>query len=89
MALSKFSNLDLIDKPDCIGLRKNGRCTRLKQEWCSGTSCPFKRTPAEEAASERRALERLAALDKQAQHRIAKKYYDGNPAWITNMPHLL
>ncbi len=81
MALSKFSDLDLIDKPDCAGLKENGKCSRLKQEKCSGHSCPFKMTAEEEAASRMRAMRRLSTLGEREQDVIAGKYFGGIKAW--------
>lgn len=81
MALTKFSNLNLVELPDCIGLTENGVCSRFRATFCQGNSCPHKRTTAEEADAVSKAMERLSSLDDQTQTKIARKYYGGKRVW--------
>lgn len=81
MSLTKLSNINLLDMPDCVGLMENGRCSRLNITYCAGNICPLKLTRPEEIDSRRRSMERLRSLDEQTQAKIAGKYYGGRRVW--------
>lgn len=81
LALTRLSNLDLIDLPNCAGLQENGRCARLDIDQCLGEGCPLMRTPAQEKAALRHTFLRLGSLGEEEQVKIARKYYGGRRVW--------
>lgn len=81
MSFNRFSNLSLINMPDCVALSDLKKCSRLTTLECDKKMCPFKQDIDEETASIQHAYERISNLDDTAQRRIAKKYYKGNMPW--------
>ena len=81
MSLTRYSNIDLIGKPNCISLLDNGKCSRLAIDECQGHQCSFLLSGDARYLSECKAKERLAQLDEQTQQRIARKYYRGYRFW--------
>lgn len=51
MSLSKYSNTELLDYPNCLGLSESGKCMWLSILKCQGYACPFLKT---EGAPQRR-----------------------------------
>ncbi len=76
-----YSNMDLIDISNCIGLLKNGKCSRFNIFQCQGDCCPFKLTKEDVDKSKRYIKERLSQLDEETQDKIANKYYGGKRFW--------
>jgi hypothetical protein len=77
MALTRLSDLNMIDLPDCAGLAENGKCLWLDVPFCLSGACPFKKTEEAWSASLRKAFKRLSELDEHSQERIAAKYFNG------------
>ena len=80
MSLSKYSNTELLDYPNCLGLSESGKCMWLSILKCQGYACPFLKTKGAHS-TDRKAQIRLQSLDEEAQCRIAEKYYNGNRPW--------
>ena len=76
--LSRRSNLELLNMPDCGGLQENGRCRWLNVSLCIGTACSY----CGAKSSLQKAYERLRSLDEKAQDHIAQKHYGGRRPWI-------
>ncbi len=76
-ALSKYSNTELLELPDCEGLRENGKCRWLREP-CLGEKCQW----LSQIDSLQRAYARLRSLDEEQQERIASKYYYGVRPWM-------
>lgn len=76
--LTRYSNIELLDLPDCKELRENGNCALLKVTACMGETCPYYR----ERSSEDRWNKRLCTLDEKTQEHIAQKYFDGARPWV-------
>ncbi|MGD9567909.1 MAG: hypothetical protein AB7V48_06230 [Sedimentibacter sp.] len=81
MSFNRFSNLSLINMPDCVALSDLKKCRRLTTLVCDKNMCPFKQNFDEETESLQNAYDRISHLDDNAQTRIAKKYYNGNMPW--------
>lgn len=81
MSFNKFSNLSLINMPDCVALTDLKKCRRLTSLVCDKEICPFKQSPDEEAQSIQNAYTRISSLDTSTQNHIAKKYYKGKMPW--------
>lgn len=81
MSFNKFSNLSLINMPDCVALSDLRKCKRLTSLVCDKKTCPFKQSNHEETTSIQTAYERISSLDNSTQSRIAKKYYKGSMPW--------
>lgn len=82
--ITRYSNIELIELPDCSGLSENGKCSWLNVEACTGEGCPyFKR-----GNSMLEVWERLNSLDEKMQEHIAEKYYGGVRPWAPrNLKH--
>ncbi len=81
MALTRLSNLNWLDLPDCVCLSETGQCSLLKISFCQGNTCSFKLTQEEKGAAERKVGKRLSSLDEETQEKIARKYYKGRRPW--------
>ncbi len=81
MTLTRFSNLDWIDLPNCVNLTQFGQCSLLIISMCQGNTCPFKLTQEEKDAAEFKVRKRLSSLDEETQVKIAHKYYKGKRPW--------
>lgn len=81
MTLTRLSNLNWLDLPNCIALSENGQCSLLKISLCQGNTCSFKLTQEEKDAAERKVRKRLSSLDEETQEKIACKYYKGRRPW--------
>jgi hypothetical protein len=81
MAIGRFSNLDLLRIPNCMGLSKTGRCTWLNCKTCMGKECKFKHSEEECKSLRMQTFQRLASLDDSKQTYIAQKYYNGRKPW--------
>lgn len=81
MSFYKFSNLSLINMPDCVALTDLKKCNRLTSLVCDNKTCPFKKNLEEETASIQNAYNRISNLDSTTQNQIAKKYYKGSMPW--------
>jgi len=81
MALNKFSNIELLDCPNCHGLSEHGKCMWLTLSYCKGVDCTFMKIKETYVSSLKKAQERLSTLDEKKQARIAQKYYDGKRPW--------
>ncbi len=66
----------------CFALSKNNRCRILTVYECTGTDCPFYKTPEQATESRRKVNARLAGLDKAYQEHIADTYYRGKMPWL-------
>jgi len=77
-ALTRYSNSELLNLPDCGGLLENGKCKWLSVQKCTGAKCPY----YHKINSLAKAQERLRSLDEAAQERIALKYYGGYRPWM-------
>lgn len=78
VTLTRYSNLELLKLPDCVGLRENGKCNWLNIPACTGAKCSFYQKTNNLA----KAQERLRSLDEETQERIAQKYYGGYRPWM-------
>lgn len=76
-ALTRYSNTELLQLPDCGGLLENGKCRWLKVPACIGKGCRY----CQKANSQDKTYARLRTLDKKTQIHIAKKYYHGELPW--------
>ncbi len=77
MALTRSSNKELLELPDCVGLLENGRCKWHNLSSCIGAKCKYYRA----SSSVQQIRERLCSLDEQKQEHIAQKYYGGFRPW--------
>lgn len=76
-SLTRYSNTDLLELPDCGGLLENGKCRWLSVSYCIGAKCSYyKKTNDTE-----KARTRLQSLDEKMQERISRKYYGGSRPW--------
>lgn len=82
MFLTKMSNLEWVNLPDCNKLTEHGRCSIKGDIPCTGVTCQFKITKEEADASRYRTMRRLSSLGEEEQQRIANKYYGGRRVWI-------
>lgn len=81
MNLTRYSNLNWLDLPNCANLSRNGHCTVLNVNRCQGDTCRFKVSQEEKDAAARKAKNRLSSLDEKMQEKIARKYYKGHRPW--------
>ena len=81
MSFNRFSNLSLINMPDCVALSDLKKCSRLITLECDKNMCPFKQNFDEETESLLNAYDRISNLDDNTQTRIAKRYYQGKMPW--------
>ncbi len=81
MAVTRFSNLNSLDLPNCINLSENGQCSLLQVSRCQGDTCSFKLTQEEKDAAACKVRKRLSSLDEYTQEEIACKYYNGRRPW--------
>lgn len=65
----------------CFAYKEN-KCTILTVRKCSGESCEFFKTDAEQKASLANANDRIASLDTATQKHIAETYYNGKSPWL-------
>ncbi|MEG2634072.1 MAG: hypothetical protein RSA97_05715 [Oscillospiraceae bacterium] len=79
-ALSRYSNRELLEFPDCDGLGENGKCKWLNVSGCTGDGCPYFHKKGTTESS----YIRLRSLDEEVQKRIALKYYNGTRPWNKN-----
>lgn len=79
---SRFSNLELIDCPDCASLTENGKCMSLRVFRCEGNNCVFFNTKEQQKASMKQVYRWLASLDEATQKKISEKYYNGKRPWM-------
>jgi len=82
MAMTRYSNLDLLDLPNCISLSETGQCLLLNISFCQGDTCSFKLTQEEQDAAAFKVKKRLSSLDEKTQKKIARKYYNGRRPWL-------
>jgi len=75
--LTRLSNIELTNLPDCEGLLENGKCKWLTVPKCIGAKCSY----CQEAGTLDKTYARLRSLDEVIQDRIAKKYYGGSRPW--------
>lgn len=81
MSFNKYSNLSLLNMPDCVALSDLKKCSRLTTLECDKSMCPFKQSTDEKNASIQSAYDRISNLDDNTQTRISKKYFKGNMPW--------
>lgn len=81
-AHSRFSNMELINYPDCTNLKENGKCICLNVLRCDTKGCAFMKTRKRQEADIKRTYIRLTSLDETTQDRISKKYYCGKRPWL-------
>lgn len=81
MSFNKYSNLSLLNMPDCVALSDLKKCSRLTSLECDKNNCPFMQNIDEETTSIKNAYERISNLDDNTQSHISKKYYNGNMPW--------
>ena len=81
MGLSRYSNKNLLDMPNCIGLMENGSCSVLNIWQCQGDKCSFKVTKEDADVNDLLVKKRLLQLDEETQEKIARKYYGGKRLW--------
>ncbi|MDD2300537.1 MAG: hypothetical protein PHU69_13000 [Fermentimonas sp.] len=79
--MTRFSNLNWLDLPNCINLSKNGHYSILKISCCQGDTCSFKLTQEEKDAAACKVKEKLSSLDEETQEKIARKYYNDRRPW--------
>ncbi len=79
--LTRNSNSELLELPNCAGLSEAGECYWLNIPACQGESCPFKHTKEERITTLKFIKNRLATLDETTQSNISKKYYGGTQPW--------
>lgn len=77
----KYSNIELIDCPNCIRLTDRGRCTALHVPYCKGKGCPFMKTREQQEEEIKAVYKRIATLEEIKQKRISEKYYNGKRPW--------
>ena len=75
--LTRYSNIELLNLPDCRDLRENGKCALLNVPACTGEGCPYYR----ERNSVDCSWQRLCSLNEKTQEHIAQKYYGGARPW--------
>lgn len=68
-------------EPICFA-NENNYCRSLDVKKCPGLKCPFFKTVGEQETHQKRAFERIAALDKVMQTYIAEKYYERKYPWL-------
>jgi len=71
---TRYSNLELLEFPDCSGLLENGKCRYMDIPVCLGKDCSY-------IKNRRKAFARLCSLDENTQAHISKKYYSGKRPW--------
>lgn len=81
MALTKYTNKEMVDYPNCHALTESGKCVWLSLSACRGAGCPFMKTEEDNRNSLEHARARLASLDEATQAHIARKYYGGKRPW--------
>ena len=79
-ALTRSSNRELLNLPDCDGLCENGKCRRMRHAVCIGENCAY----YQKHNSDSKAKARLRTLDEMTQEHIAQKYYKGSRPWMEN-----
>jgi hypothetical protein len=78
--LTKYSNLEMLNYPDCPALLENGKCAYTGTD-CVGTSCYGLATGERQKNSCLHVQKRLSMLDEATQRRISQKYYGGQRPW--------
>ena len=81
MSLTRFSNTNLLDLPNCVGLSEAGKCFWLNITSCQGSSCSFQKTNEDKSNSMIQVQNRLSELDEKTQEHISQKYYSGKRPW--------
>lgn len=81
MTLTRFSNSNLLDLPNCAGLSETGKCFWLNISSCQGYTCPFKKTREDQSDSIHQVKNRLSELGEEVQVKISMKYYGGKRPW--------
>lgn len=77
-SLTRYSNSELVDMPDCRGLLEDGKCRWLNVITCIGSGCPYCKT----TNNNEKVHERLQSLDERTQTKISRKYYGGTRPWM-------
>ena len=75
MAYTRYSNLDLLNLPDCYALLENGKCKCLDVPVCLGENCSYYYD------DQKRIFARLRSLNEEKQAHISQKYYEGKRPW--------
>lgn len=78
--LTKYSNLEILNYPDCPALLETGKCVYTGTN-CVGTSCFGLTTEEKQKSSCFSVQKRLSMLDEATQRRISQKYYGGQRPW--------
>ena len=65
----------------CFALTEENQCDTLTVETCRGSACSFYKTIEQENESSKKVYDRLVRLSKEAQIKIALKYYSGQIPW--------
>lgn len=66
----------------CFAMGEKSRCRILAVKKCTGFTCSFYMTAAEQKESQRRAFAAIANKDELSQRNIADKYYGGQMPWL-------
>ena len=80
MVYSRYSNLEILDLPDCGALTESGKCKCLDVPACMGKGCPS----YHKKDSREKVFERLRSLDEEKQEHISQKYYFGTRPWAAS-----
>jgi len=78
--LSRYSSIEIKERPYCAGLLENGSCRWLQISACIGEKCTYNRRVKSQAMADAR----LCSLDEETQERIANKYYGGFRPWTAS-----
>lgn len=81
MTINRFSNLEMLGIPDCVGLSERGKCMWMNVNVCKSEGCAFKRSVSDYKLSQLNTFQRLAGLCSIQQTHISKRYYQGKKPW--------
>jgi len=81
MTMNRFSNMELLGLPDCMGLSDKRKCLWLNINLCKGEGCAFKRSVSDCKLSQLNTFQRLANLSSLQQTHISEMYYHGKKPW--------